>query len=405
MKTILIGNDISFRWDVREKGGSPFDLEGKEVALYRKGFSGNVRIGEVSVKGNVVSWSWPGREQTSPGTYSFLLVVNEGGDGMHSLDTGPAVTLVSSPGERCRVGFPDREDLGGILGDYLIAVEKAGKAAALAEESALKADKAADKAMGVVQESAESLKDKLDIHNYFEIMGSSAMRPVYEACGGVWNEETGYYELNGLLDITEEQMLWIYIETFGWWTEYGPVCRYSRHARTNLRPQSYGIRFISSEVTYPFGESVFETINLMALWSSDPERYEITVNNNIRIFYNCPGLREITGKIRLIQGASPRAFYVANRCPLLKEIRVEIYNDTDNISFCEDSPLLSYESVKYLIDNAANTEAVIVTISPATYSYLSGSAQPSAEVGGTTEEWQALMTTAAGKQISFATEE
>lgn len=247
--------------------------------------------------------------------------------------------------------------------------------------------------------------DKLDVNNYFSKIGSSAMRPVYETCGAVWNAETGYYELNGLTDITEEEMMWVYIETFGWWYNWGPVCRYCRHARTNLRPQSYGITFRNTDVIFPFGEGMFETISLVPLWSSNPESYAVTVNNNIQIFSSCRRLKEITGKIKLIQGSSLRVFYVADRCPLLKEIRVEIYKNTDNISFCKDSPLLSYESVKYLVDNAANTEAVIVTISPATYSYLSGAAQPTAEVGGTTEQWQALMTSAAGKQISFATEE
>ena len=88
---------------------------------------------------------------------------------------------------------------------------------------------------------------------------------------------------------------------------------------------------------------------------------------------------------------------------MLKDVRVQITNG--DILFFKDSPLLSYESMQYLVDNARNTKAVIVTINPTTYSYLAGTAQPTEEVGGTTEEWQALMTTAASKQISFATEE
>lgn len=240
--------------------------------------------------------------------------------------------------------------------------------------------------------------------NFSKLFGSS-MRSLYEACGAVWNEETGYYELNGLTDITEEEMMWIYIETFGWWHDWGPVCRYCRHARTNLRPQSYGIVLRNTDVLFPFGEGLFETISLVPLWSSNPEGYSFTVYNNIRIFSSCRRLKEITGKIRLIQGSSLRVFHVAENCPLLKEIRVEIYNDTDDIIFCKESPLLSYESMQYLVDNASNTQAIIVTINPVTYSYLSGTVEPSADVGGTTEEWQALMTAAAGKQISFATEE
>lgn len=683
MKTILIGNDISFRWDVREKGGSPFDLEGKEVALYRKGFSGNVRIGEVSVKGNVVSWSWPGRDQKSPGTYSFLLVVNEGGDGMHSLDTGPAVTLVSSPGERCRVGFPDKEDLEGILNDYLQAVDKANEAAGEAiraaneaikaissMESALdsikkllssgsvyigvlesggkipeadsnafmlcgpgeysvdgspaevgigqlgilskasgqwkmetvqvvdvlqevdsdsaqtspnpasvsatmkfldsylkpgnlasiipdwdgffskiddisnitdpldfsetnyltkeenlkdacvqldeevkasndniailgaeadnlaktKQDKLAagtgiaiqgnvisctlDQSVFVVKQSLpeqpdsgkedkiyvvpnpdgqgddiydeyawvngkweklgsfkasvdlsayqtkqdDSLEteaktvagainelhaDKLDVNNYFTKIGSSAMRPIYEFRGATWNEETGYYELNGLTDITEEQMLGIYCETGSFGTSGdGPICRYCRNSRTNLPSLTYGILF-NEKAMHPFAEGVFEVINLIPAFAQNMQfdRYKVQLYNNITFAQSCHSLKEVKGAILLLYSSAGRDFNICSSCESLREIRVMMDQGGSGGSFCKDSPLLSYESVKYLVENATVTTSITIIVHPTTYSYLTGSAQPAAEVGGTTEEWQALMTAAAGKQISFATEE
>ena len=39
------------------------------------------------------------------------------------------------------------------------------------------------------------------------------MHNVYVAVGAVWNAKTGFWELNGLKDITNEQMLTIYVET------------------------------------------------------------------------------------------------------------------------------------------------------------------------------------------------
>ena len=39
------------------------------------------------------------------------------------------------------------------------------------------------------------------------------MHNVYVAVGARWNAQTGFWELNGLTDITNEQMLTIYIET------------------------------------------------------------------------------------------------------------------------------------------------------------------------------------------------
>lgn len=39
---------------------------------------------------------------------------------------------------------------------------------------------------------------------------NSTLRSLYEAAGAVWNEDTGYYELNGINDIDEEEMSEIY---------------------------------------------------------------------------------------------------------------------------------------------------------------------------------------------------
>lgn len=56
----------------------------------------------------------------------------------------------------------------------------------------------------------------------------------------------------------------------------------------------------------------------------------------------------------------------------------------------------------YVIENATNTGAITITVDPTIYGYLTGTAQPAPETGGTTEEWQALVTAAQEKQISFA---
>ena len=243
---------------------------------------------------------------------------------------------------------------------------------------------------------------KLDVNNYFSKMGSSAMRPIYEACGAIWNEETGYYELNGLTDITEEEMMWIYIETFGWWkSPDGPICRYCRKARTNIRPMTYGVQF-NERAIFPFSEGIFETLNFDMYPNLIGGIYPIIIFNNVKFLNACRKLTVVTGVLQLYK-YNNTDFEVCSTCSLLREIRLRVSNNSG--SFCKDSPLLSYESVKYLVDNAANTAAITVTVHPTTYSYLSGTAQPTEEVGGTTEEWQALMTAAASKQISFATEE
>lgn len=667
-------------WNVRVKGGDPFDLTGQDLSLYRLGFNGRERIETFEVYGNVVKWSWPGAEQNSPGTYSFLLVMNENKEGMRTLEACEALRLVASSCGTC-IGMPDHVDLEGILDDYLQAVDKANEAADKAIRAANEASKVISSMesaldsikkllssgsvyigvlssggnipkadsnvfmlcgpgdysvggsnaevgigrLGILSNASgqwkmetvqvvevlqslddetaftspnppsasaiatfldvylknvllpeffasvipgwggffskiddisnitgpldfsktnyltkeENLKDacmqldeevkvandnidilgaeadnlaktkqdklvagtgiaidgntisctldtnvfevvqslperpetgkenkiyvvpnpdgqgdnmydeyawingawekvgefkadvdlsayqtkqddslqtkaktvvgainelqsgKLDVNNYFSKMGSSAMRPIYEACGAVWNEETGYYELNGLTDITEEEMLTIYavfsdykIEDINWKYAY-------TKARTNICPKYYTY----ASKSYPnfngqraFYYSAIEVIKISDISISPDFGFALSQGGNM--FDSCRKLKRIIGRLWVDKSNSLYAIF--NNCPKLED--VQIYGLSLPISF-SGSPLLNYASLDCLITNAANTAAITVTVHPTTYSYLAGTAQPSADVGGTTEEWQALMTAAQAIQISFATTE
>ena len=68
-------------------------------------------------------------------------------------------------------------------------------------------------------------------------------------------------------------------------------------------------------------------------------------------------------------------------------------NLKDNISF-SNSPLLSLESLQYLITNAANTSPITVTVHADVYDKIQDEGQV---------DWHALIETAAAKQITFAT--
>lgn len=93
MKTVLIGNDIMFRWTIEYCDGVNAELGGTALSLYRIGFGGREPVRDFSAESGILEWTWPGREQESPGVYSFLLVMNEGEEGMRSLHSGDAVRL------------------------------------------------------------------------------------------------------------------------------------------------------------------------------------------------------------------------------------------------------------------------------------------------------------------------
>ena len=90
--------------------------------------------------------------------------------------------------------------------------------------------------------------------------------------------------------------------------------------------------------------------------------------------------------------------YMFSNCLMLADLTMVGLNRS--ISFA-DTPLLSYDSLKFLVDNAANTSAITVTVHADVYAKLSGTA---ADYGDNTkEEWMAVMASATEKNISFAT--
>lgn len=99
MKAIRKGNDIEIRWSIFMKGGRnniPYILQGKNLTLYV--FSPNsamTKVNDFSVDGNVLIWTFKGKEQTKPGMYKLTLVENDGEDGMRTLDKCDAFRLVS----------------------------------------------------------------------------------------------------------------------------------------------------------------------------------------------------------------------------------------------------------------------------------------------------------------------
>lgn len=230
------------------------------------------------------------------------------------------------------------------------------------------------------------------------------LHKVYEKYGAVYNAETGYWELNGLTDLTEEDMWDIYVENIG--------VSFGTHLNDNymlrLWPfKNARIRFIRIEDPEYCNLSAFVFCRLnrklevfRCMNESGAEtRLEIS-GRATGLFYWCEKLKDagiinVSGVSTFIE-SNILSF---NNCAKLS--RVLLLNLKLDISF-QDSPLISYESLNYLVTNAANTAAITVTVHPTTYSYLTGTAQPTEEVGGTTEEWQALVTTAQGKQISFA---
>ena len=89
--------------------------------------------------------------------------------------------------------------------------------------------------------------------------------------------------------------------------------------------------------------------------------------------------------------------------PKLEFFRAKIKQSFD----VRTSPLLTLDTMQYLVTNAQNTEPITVTVHPDVYAKITGDTTNAAASALTADElaqWQALVTTANSKNISFATE-
>ena len=228
--------------------------------------------------------------------------------------------------------------------------------------------------------------------NTFITPSGDPMHYAYETAGAKWNAKTGYWEMNELTDLTNEDLQLSWNER----VKLGSITYANRKLRTNFDDPTQG----SSKRAW--GETIdFKLMFVMCPNLETCNVGEIYAHSLMMSFYDLPALRKVIGTI-ICSYDSYCDFNMAFHGAFSLE-SVHIKNLVSNISF-KDSPKLGYESYDFLIKNAGDV-AKTVTVHPTTYSYLSGTTPPTEQVGGTTEQWQELIKAAAAKNIAFATTE
>lgn len=196
----------------------------------------------------------------------------------------------------------------------------------------------------------------------------SSLRDLYISAGAKYNEATGYYELNGLTDITEEQMRVIYEKTWGWWLHLPSLNGFgSALPRTNIPCPDYKIIAYASNISV---HSIFavsgnddnlEVVNLRAL-------YTPTIFDEIKIvdfnwaFQGDKKLREVQGIINAKEARSDLSIGGNIETINIKGLKV-------NIRFY-NSQRLSKESVLYMINNSEATSAITISLNKAVYDVM-----------------------------------
>ncbi len=195
---------------------------------------------------------------------------------------------------------------------------------------------------------------------------------LYESAGAVFNEQSGYFELNGLVDISYEEMKVIY--------DYKRPkniadCVYA--ISNNKLRTNFTLFYAPSFGRY--GNTGTISINMVGLASNDTNlsilslRSDNTEDNFANFaaitsihyaFYNCWYLKEVVGIINTnsltVAGSVFNAFF---NCFSLEEIRLNKLKISVDLSY---SPRLSVASILYMI-NKSQTNTITITLHPTAY--------------------------------------
>jgi hypothetical protein len=200
---------------------------------------------------------------------------------------------------------------------------------------------------------------------------SGTLRDLYISAGAVYNEATGYYELNGLTDITEEEMRVIYEKTWGWWIGLPNLSGFGdSSARTNIPCPDYKRLYYQSNIH--LGSSFAGTGDLdnLEVLNFIPTRYpnESLIRLSIRTMnWMCQGNAKpltIMGVLDVGNVPDNNSLNIGGN---IKTINIK--NLRTNIKFY-GSKVLSKESFLYMINNSMATSAITIGLNKAVYDVM-----------------------------------
>lgn len=230
------------------------------------------------------------------------------------------------------------------------------------------------------------------------------LHSAYRRCGAVYNRSTGYWELNGLTDLTEEDMLNIFLwsscllnlpNDMSYIFLFAPL-RTTLHAVTD---HDWNLR---TEGVVMTGMCMGSDIEVLSLTNPDGGSGGVLlVSDAGNAFSNCSALVRIADCLDVDNRATNVFASAFNGCSALREVRIRNLNSSADFSAC---PLITYDSLKFIVDNSSPSQNVTITVHSTTWTYMSDpGADIPEEIGGTFSQWRSMKSSAMGKRISFAT--
>lgn len=182
------------------------------------------------------------------------------------------------------------------------------------------------------------------------------LRDLYIQAGAKYNEDTGYYELNGLTDITEEEMREIYLRTNNWWNALPNMRGWydGGKCRTNIPCPSY----LRLSYTLPWhlaqafnGDTKLEVINFNP--RTEVASFQNRTLSSIDFFLQGNrSTKKVIGKL------------VVSSCPAISIggyalEDISLFGINKNVNLYQ-ATALSKESLLYMINNSTATSAITI---------------------------------------------
>ena len=215
------------------------------------------------------------------------------------------------------------------------------------------------------------------------------LSPVKKA--GCYNAATGYFELNGLTDITTAQAYYIVADAMR--QQYNPASSLFNGAlllgRANIPGDIWYNGSAPQGILYSAAN--MEAFVLQHIFNENDARSVGISPNTIRL---CPKLRMVGHHVYPTTDNGK----LFAECPKLETVDFYMNNDGRRNSFSiADCPLLSLDSVASIVKYGSSaSKPITVTVHPEVYAKLSDASNT---------EWHPLMAQATAKQITFATTE
>lgn len=188
------------------------------------------------------------------------------------------------------------------------------------------------------------------------------MHYMYEQWGATWNGKSGYWELNGLTDLTNADMRQIWDTRF---FPLPPTIFSTGKARTNFFKQvNRYIYDVPQDGSALFRFSAVEVVKVQDTINNAP--YPWKTSNIDRLFYYCTKLRKVIGTIWLTSTYASSHANTFTNCPELEEVFVKNINKSFAIG---QSPKLNKDSLLFMINNASPTSAMTITVHADVYAW------------------------------------